>query len=101
VATNSKPIEGRFFQILGFDILPDTNLKCHLLEINDHPSLDIFLDKEFMGGGSRQISKIDMYVKKMVLEDAIKLSKKPLETIKEIDAFRSLRKVLPFDEECD
>jgi hypothetical protein len=56
VATNGKPVEGRFFQILGFDILPDANLNCHLLEINDHPSLDIFLDKEFMGGGSREIS---------------------------------------------
>ena len=44
------------FQILGFDILPDADLNCHLLEINDHPSLDIFLDKEFMGGGSREIS---------------------------------------------
>jgi hypothetical protein len=56
VATNGKPVEGRFFQILGFDILPDAGLNCHLLEINDHPSFDIFLDKEFMGGSSREIS---------------------------------------------
>ena len=51
VATNCKPLEGKFFQILGFDILPDENLDCYLLEINDHPSLDIYLEKDFMGGG--------------------------------------------------
>ncbi len=51
VATNCKPLDGKFFQILGFDILPDADLNCYLLEINDHPSLDIFLEKDFMGGG--------------------------------------------------
>lgn len=51
VATNCKPLEGKFFQILGFDILPDENLDCYLLEINDHPSLDIYLEKDYMGGG--------------------------------------------------
>jgi len=35
--------------VLGFDILLDEKLNAWLLEINDHPSLNIFLDKEFMG----------------------------------------------------
>jgi hypothetical protein len=51
VATNNKPITGKYFQVLGFDILPDENLNCYLLEINDHPSLNIYLEKEYMGGG--------------------------------------------------
>jgi len=76
VATNGKPLDGTFFQILGFDILPDVDLNCYLLEINDHPSLDIYLDKEYMAGSSKDISKIDLYVKKKVVEDTIKISKK-------------------------
>lgn len=51
VASNLKPIKGKYFQILGFDLLIDENLKAHILEINDHPSLNIFLEKDYMGGG--------------------------------------------------
>ena len=32
---------GRPFQIFGFDVLIDNKLKCWILEINDHPSLNI------------------------------------------------------------
>jgi hypothetical protein len=64
VATNNKELSGKYFQVLGFDILPDEDLNCYLLEINDHPSLDIFLEKDFMGGGmAKSLSKIDLYVK--------------------------------------
>jgi hypothetical protein len=79
--------------------LPDADLNCHLLEVNDHPSLDIYLDKEFMGGSSRQVSKIDLYVKKRVVEDAIKIAKKPKDKIIEIEKYRSLNRVLPFSDE--
>jgi len=76
-ATNNKPLEGKYFQILGFDILVNEALDCYLLEINDHPSLDIYLEKDFMGGGGpKTLSKIDLHVKKTVLKDAIKVSKK-------------------------
>jgi hypothetical protein len=52
-------------------------LDCYLLEINDHPSLDIYLEKDFMGGGGpKTLSKIDLHVKKTVLKDAIKVTKK-------------------------
>jgi hypothetical protein len=61
-------LEGKFFQVLGFDILADENLDCYLLEINDHPSLDIYLEKDFMGGGlPKSLSKIDLHVKKTVI----------------------------------
>ena len=33
--------KGRVFQIFGFDILIDKNLKSWLLEINDHPSFSV------------------------------------------------------------
>ena len=35
---------------MGFDILLDENYKGWILEINDHPSLNIFFDNSFMGG---------------------------------------------------
>lgn len=77
VATNNKPLEGKYFQVLGYDILPDEDLNCYLLEINDHPSLNIHLEKDYMGGGmGKTLSQIDLYVKKTVLGDAIKLAKK-------------------------
>ncbi len=77
VASNNKQLEGKFFQVLGFDILADENLDCYLLEINDHPSLDIYLEKDFMGGGlPKSLSKIDLHVKKTVIQDAIKVAKK-------------------------
>ena len=35
--------KGKVYQIFGFDILLDENYKAWLLEINDHPSLDVFM----------------------------------------------------------
>jgi hypothetical protein len=37
-------ITGKPFQILGFDLLLDSNLKAWVLEVNDHPSLNIYFD---------------------------------------------------------
>ena len=34
-------IKGKPFQIFGFDILIDSDLKAWVLEINDHPSLSV------------------------------------------------------------
>jgi hypothetical protein len=39
-------LPGRSFQIFGFDILLDKDLKAWILEINDHPSLNIYFDNE-------------------------------------------------------
>jgi hypothetical protein len=44
----NEPV-GKMYQVFGFDVLLDENYKAWLLEINDHPSLDIYLCKEVMG----------------------------------------------------
>jgi D-alanine-D-alanine ligase-like ATP-grasp enzyme len=46
--SGGKAIEGQPFQILGFDFLIDQNLKAWILEVNDHPSLNIYFDTAFM-----------------------------------------------------
>lgn len=72
-----KNIQGKFFQVLGFDMLIDNDLKAWLLEINDHPSLNIFLEKDYMGGGmGKTLSTVDLYVKKTIIGDTIRLIKK-------------------------
>ena len=41
--------QGKPFQILGLDLLIDAELKAWVLEINDHPSLNIYFNpKETM-----------------------------------------------------
>jgi len=46
--------------------LLDKDLKAWILEINDHPSFNIFYSKEFMGSKPKDeiLSKVDLYVKK-------------------------------------
>eukprot|EP00347_Sterkiella_histriomuscorum_P015864 403355394 len=100
VASNMKPINGKYFQILGFDLLIDENLDAHLLEINDHPSLNIFLEKDYMGGGmGKSLSQIDLYVKKRVVGDSIKLSKKSSQQLRDLQEFRSLTKIYPDEQD--
>lgn len=96
VATNSKPINGKFFQVLGFDLLVDEDLNTWLLEINDHPSLNIYLEKDYMGGGmGKSLSLVDQYVKKTAVGDAIKLAKKSDLAVQQIEHFRSLTRIFP------
>ena len=42
--TGKQTVQGKPFQILGFDLLIDRNLKAWILEVNDHPSLNIYFD---------------------------------------------------------
>jgi hypothetical protein len=42
--SNTMEITGKPFQILGFDLLIDRDLKAWILEVNDHPSLNIYFD---------------------------------------------------------
>jgi hypothetical protein len=43
----SEP-KGKLFQVFGFDILLDEKMKAWILEINDHPSFNIYFDNDFM-----------------------------------------------------
>ena len=72
----AEPV-GHSFLILGLDILIDANLKAWLLEINDNPSLYIYLEKDYMGGGvEKEVSRVDLDVKGEVVADAIELAKR-------------------------
>ena len=44
--TGNKPLVNQPFQILGFDLMLDKNLKAWVLEVNDHPSLNIYFSTE-------------------------------------------------------
>ena len=58
-------------------MLIDSDLRAWLLEINDNPSLYIYLEKDYMGGGvEKEISQVDLDVKSLVVADAIKLAKR-------------------------
>jgi tubulin polyglutamylase TTLL6/13 len=58
--TDGKDIDGLMFQILGYDMMIDEDLKVWLLEINDHPSFNIYLEKENPDGTKiSQLSLID------------------------------------------
>jgi hypothetical protein len=56
----------------------DSKLKAWILEVNDHPSLNIYFDKEFMSHRvmtEDDVCPLDLYVKSRVVLDTIKLSK--------------------------
>ena len=86
-------LPGKAFHVLGLDILIDQNLKAWLLEMNDNPSLYIYLEKDYMGGGvEKEISRVDLEVKSTVVADAIMLAKRS--TTEEWPAtFRSYRRL--------
>ena len=50
------------------------------------------------GGGLKTLSQIDLYVKKIVLEDTIILAKKSREAILSKDRYKSLFRILPYGE---
>jgi len=76
---------------LGFDLLIDDKLKTWILEVNDHPSLNIYFDKEYMSHRvmtEEDVCPMDLYVKSRVTRDTIILAKKV--AISEIKSFNSL-----------
>lgn len=78
---NAKPIDGTPFQVLGFDLLIDENLKAWILEVNDHPSMNIYFQKdEYSLQGKKQtepddqdLCEVDLHVKSTVVTDAINI----------------------------
>ena len=76
---------------MGFDLLIDEKLKTWILEVNDHPSLNIYFDKEYMSHRvmtEEDVCPLDLYVKSRVTRDTIILAKKA--AISEIKSFNSL-----------
>ena len=94
----NKPLTGTPFNILGFDLIIDEKLKVWVLEVNDHPSLDIYFKKEFMGGPKpteEDICPVDFYVKSRVVRDAVAIASQKKSTIENTDTYNSLEKILP------
>jgi len=66
VSGPQEKFAGKAFQIFGFDILLDHNLKAWILEINDHPSFNIYFDNEFMNSkpeDEKILSFVDLHSK--------------------------------------
>lgn len=70
--------------MLGFDILLDKNLKPWLIEINANPSLNIEhetdQDYKYKKLQPAIISPVDKYVKEKVMEDALRLVTKTIDS---------------------
>lgn len=97
--TNNKIFKGNPFQILGIDVLVDEKGKAWVLEINDHPSLNIYFDKEFMNNVKKpsedDICPVDLYVKSRLVTDVIDLCCKSPSKIADIDCHNSLTRIIP------
>lgn len=102
-STKNMKFVGVPFQVFGFDILIDKNLKAWLLEINDHPSLNAYVCKTEMGCTHKNcpISSVDEHVKKQVLTDSLKLMlkarKQGIDNID--DRFRNMTRIFPCEDE--
>ncbi len=96
IISAGKEIKGRPFQIFGFDLLIDHKLKAWILEVNDHPSLNIYFDTTFMQTKKMEeedICPVDLYVKSRVVKDTILLAKS--KSYVDLDQFESLTKIYP------
>lgn len=97
--TNQTDVQGKPFQILGFDLLLDRDLKAWILEVNDHPSLNIYFDTnvgmESVPHTDDDICPVDYMVKSKLVKDTILLCKKKRSTVQELTEFGSLRKIHP------
>jgi hypothetical protein len=77
----------------------DENLKAWMLEVNDHPSLNIYHDQkcemEHKEYTDDDICQVDMYVKSRVTLDTINLAQMSIDEISNIDSFGSLTRLHP------
>ena len=70
----------------------DSKLKSWVLEINDHPSLNILMTLEGEKGLIKSPSEVDKYIKVKVIGDAIKLMRKKSEVA---DKYKCWHRILP------
>lgn len=87
--------------MVGFDVFIDSKLKAWVLEINDHPSLNILMTLEGDKGLIKSPSEVDKYIKVKVIGDAIKLMRKHprIDQQAELASYRCWHRLLPGD--CD
>lgn len=61
-------------QVIGIDVLIDSKLRPHLLEVNAHPSLRVDFEQPIKPGVVEYIpSPVDMEIKLPVMKDSLKL----------------------------
>jgi hypothetical protein len=89
--------KGDCFQVLGFDVFIDANLKAWIFEINDHPSLNINLEYEGEKGLIKEPSEIDKFIKMKVMGEAIKFMKKKGIDRMSVERFKGYHRLLPND----
>ena len=95
---NISKAKGDPYGILGFDIMIDTDLKAWVIEVNNHPSMNIYLCKEGPKGLIKETSEIDQFIKMKVAGDAIKLMKNKKKAKRhEIEKYRSYSRILPHE----
>jgi hypothetical protein len=82
---------------LGFDVFIDRNLKAWIFEINDHPSLNINLEKEGEKGLIKELSEIDKYIKMKIVGEAMKFMKRPNIDRTNVDSYKGYHRILPND----
>ena len=97
--SGQNDIKGKPFQILGFDLLIGHRLKAWVLEVNDHPSLNIYFDTstglEKQELTEEDICQVDLHVKSRLVTDVVGLARKKRDAILELSEFGSLTKVHP------
>lgn len=96
----SQKFDGKVYQIFGFDILLDQNLKAWVLEINDHPSLNIVMCKVPMGCRHLDcpVSNVDLVVKKEVIGDLYQIMRNNNQVE---DRFMSYSRIFPLKKSAD
>ena len=92
------------YQVFGFDILIDENMKSWMLEINDGPSFNIHVCTEEKYKRCKHencdISEVDLYVKKALMTDVLELafaSRDPVQFEEMGTRFKSLERLIPLE----
>ena len=71
---------------MGLDIFIDSKLRPWILEINDSPSLNIFIAKEGQKGLIKEPCEVDRFIKSLILSSTFALMMKTKKR-KELESF--------------